>query len=132
MNIETKVVQAYSYSSYEGSKEEYLKFGWKHTEDTKVHAGRGYKQAYVLARDKDMPNYNSLVQLEKEYFNLKYSKKTYLEMEWENVLIAFALLIIPGIIYVSLKLNQKKKIKEHNAEVQKQMDAVVLKAKPLL
>ncbi|MDE7163822.1 MAG: hypothetical protein K2O04_00140 [Clostridiales bacterium] len=132
MNIETKVVEAYSYSSFDGSKEEYLKFGWTHTEDTQVHRGRGYKPAYVLARDKDMPNYNALTQLENEYFHLKHSKKTYNSMEWDNILLAFALFIIPGIIYVAVKLNQKKKIEEHNAEIQRQMNAVVSKAKPLL
>ena len=132
MNIETKTVSAYSYSSFDGSKDEYLNFGWKHTEDTQIHSGRSYHKAYVLARDKDMPKYKELTDLENEYFNLKRKKKTYNSMEWENVLLAFALFIIPGIIYVSVKLNQKKKINEHNAEIQKQMYAVAAKAKELL
>lgn len=131
MNVETKVVYAYSYSSYDGSKEEYLNFGWKHTEDTQVHYGRGYHPAYVLARDKDMPNYKAFVQLETEYFNLKHSKKTYSPMEWDNILLTFALFIIPGIIYVAVKSNQKRRIAEHNAEVQKKMDAVLSKARSL-
>ena len=131
MNIETKVIDAYGMSC-EGSKEDYLNFGWKHTEDTQVHIGRGFKPAYVLARDTDMPNYKSITQLENEYFHLKRTKKTYVPMEGLNVLLAFLCLIVPGIIYVALKLNQKKRIREHNAEIQKQMNAVVVKAKALL
>ncbi|MDE7158371.1 MAG: hypothetical protein K2N74_02250 [Clostridiales bacterium] len=132
MNIETKVVDTYSSSNFEGGKDEYLHFGWKHTEDTQVHRGRGYRTAHVLARDKDMPNYDALKKLEGEYFNLKSNKKTYYPMEWDNILLAFAFLIIPGIIYVTVKLKQKKRIRQHNDEIEKQMNAVVLKAKPLL
>ena len=132
MNVETKVVEAYSYSSYNGTKEEYLNFGWVHTEDTQVHQGRGYKPAYVLVRDKDMPHYSELCKLETEYFHLKSSKKHYSSMEWDNVLLAFALFLIPGILYVTFKLRQKKRIKQHNEEMEKQMRAVVAKAKPLL
>ena len=130
MNVETKVVDAYAMTS-DGYKEEYLNFGWVHTEDTEVHIGRGNKKAYVLVRDKDMPNYQTLTELEREYFRLKHTKKIYNEMEWENVLLAFVFLIIPGIIYVSVKLNQKKKIANHNYEVQKKMDAVAAKARKL-
>ena len=132
MNIETKTVNAYSHSNYEGGKDEYLNFGWTHTEDTQVHYGRGYHKAYVLARDKDMPNYATLSALEGKYFGLKRTKKIYTPMEGTTVALCFLFLIIPGILYVSLKLRQKSKINEHNYAVQKKMDAVVAEAKAYL
>lgn len=132
MNIETKTVREYSYSDREGTKDEYLHFGWQHTEDTEVHIGRGYKKAYVLARDKDMPNYAEISRLENEYFDLKRKQKTYVPMEASNVFWAFVFLLIPGIIYVAVKWTQKKKINEHNAEMQRQMQEVVSKVKAYL
>ncbi|MDE5562797.1 MAG: hypothetical protein K2J01_04550 [Clostridiales bacterium] len=132
MNIETKVVKVYNYSSYDENKDELMHFGWVHTEDTEVHEGRGYKPAYVMARDKNMPNYAAITALEKHYFNLKHTKKTYTPMEASNVLLAFVAFIIPGVLYVTFKSKQKKRIKEHNAAAQKQMDEIVAKAKLLL
>jgi hypothetical protein len=46
MNIETKTVR--------NNVEEYLKFGWKHTEDTRVRSGRTSHTEHILARDKDI------------------------------------------------------------------------------
>ncbi|MDE5592705.1 MAG: hypothetical protein K2I75_02100 [Clostridiales bacterium] len=85
-----------------------------------------------MARDKNMPNYATIVRLEGEYFNLKRTQKIYNPMEGTNVLLAFAFFIVPGILYVTFKLMQKKRIQEHNAAVQKQMDAIAAEAKPLL
>lgn len=132
MNIETKTVKSYSLSPYCKSREDCINFGWQHTGTERVHSGRTQRTEYILARDKNMPNYATLVRLEGEYFNLKRTKKVYNPMEGSHVLIAFAFFIVPGIIYVTFKLKQKKRINEHNAAVQKQMDAIVAKARPLL
>ena len=132
MNIETKTVKSYSPSPYVETKEDCIKFGWEQTGTERVRSGRTYRTEYILARDKNMPNYATLVRLEGEYFNLKRTLKTYDPMEGSHVLLAFAFFIVPGILYVTFKLKQKKRIQEHNAAVQKQMDAIVAKSKPLL
>lgn len=132
MNIETKVLKAYNNLSYEGTKDELVKFGWQHTEDTQVHSGRGTTLAYVLVRDKDMPNYQKLVELEQEYLHLKLQKKTYNRIDGGWCLVAFLCFIVPGVLYVVLKSRQKRNIQKHNEEIQRQMNEVLSQAKALL
>ena len=108
-------------------------FGWKQDGSRTVRRGRsGHRTIYTLKRDCDRLNYAEIVRLEGEYFDLKRTQKTYNPMEASHVLIAFAFFIVPGIIYVTFKLKQKKRIKEHNAAAQKQMDAIAAKAQQLL
>lgn len=124
MNVETKTV-AHEYG-------EFILFGWKKTEETRVRSGRTYHTRYVLARDKDMENYRLISALESKYFHLRSQKKTYTPMEPRNVALAFLIFLIPGIIYVTVKSKQKKKIQAYNREIQKEMDAVLAEVKPLL
>ena len=69
MNIETKSVR--------GNYDEYLKFGWEHTQDSPARSGRSHYTAHILARDKDMENHRLIETLEKKYFYLKSQIKTY-------------------------------------------------------
>lgn len=124
MNIETKSVY--------GDVDEYLDFGWKHTEDTSVRSGRTSHIKHILARDKDMPNYRLITALEAKYFDLKKQKWTYYPMEPGITLLLFLLLIFPGIIYFGVKSNQKSKVEAHNAKLQKQMNEVLEEVAPLL
>lgn len=124
MNIETKTVM--------NNVEEYLKFGWKHTEDTEVRSGRTYYTESILARDKDMENYRLIAALEAKYFNLKSQLKTYQPMDPLWGIVAFLCFIIPFIIYAVVKSNQKSNIEANNANIRKQMDAVLKEVQPLL
>lgn len=124
MNIETKTVM--------NNVEEYLKFGWKHTEDTSVRSGRTYYTESILARDKDMENYRLIAALEAKYFNLKSQLKTYQPMDPLWGIVAFLCFIIPFIIYAVVKSNQKSNIEANNANIRKQMDAVLKEVQPLL
>ena len=124
MNVETKTVGC--------EVEEYLKFGWKHTEDTRVRVGRSSHTRHILARDKDMPNYRLIAALENKYFTLKSQKKYYNSIDPLWCLVAFLVFIVPGIIYVVVKHNQKKNIEAHNYAIQRQMDAVLAEVKPLI
>lgn len=124
MNIETKTVM--------NNVEEYLKFGWKHTEDTRVRSGRTYYTESILARDKDMENYRLIAALEAKYFNLKSQLKTYQPMDPLWGIVAFLCFIIPFIIYAVVKSNQKSNIEANNANIRKQMDAVLKEVQPLL
>lgn len=67
MNIETKSVR--------GNYDEYLKFGWEHTQDSPARSGRSHYTAHILARDKDMENHRLIETLEKKVFLLKIPDK---------------------------------------------------------
>ena len=123
MNIETKIVKK--------DASEYLNFGWKQNEVTRVRSGRAHHFEYVLARDKDMPHYDELVSLERKYFGLKAQKRTYEPIDGLICLLAFLCLIFPGIIYVAYKCSQKNEIETNNANVQSQMNDVLAKARTL-
>ncbi len=124
MNIETKTIRY--------GVDEYLKFGWSHTEEVRRLSGRSYYSEYILARDKDMQNYKLVKALESKYFDLKNQKKDYTPIDGLWCFIAFACLIFPGIVYVAFKLNQKTRIEAFNADVQSKMDAVVKEVTPLI
>lgn len=124
MNIETKTVR--------NNVEEYLKFGWKHTEDTRVKQGRTHHTEHILARDKDMENYRLIATLEAKYFNLKSQLKIYKPMDVGASIFAFLCFIIPFVIYAGVKSNQKNNIEAHNANIHNQMDDVLKEVQSLL
>ena len=124
MNIETKLVS--------DDINEYLRFGWEHTDDTKVRTGRTLRLQHVLARDKDMENYRLIAALEAKYFMLKSQKKTYVPMDGGWGFVLFMLFVIPFILYAVIKHTQKKRIEEHNAKLQTQMNDILIEVKTLL
>lgn len=124
MNIETKTTRQ--------NYEEYLNFGWEHTEDAMVRCGKHHRTEHILARDKDMENYRVLEALENKYFKLKEQKQSYNPIDGGICFALFVLFIIPGILYVCYKSKQKEHIYAHNRSLQSQMDVVVKEAKELL
>lgn len=124
MNIETKTV--------EYGIDEYLKFGWSHTEDRKHSSGRSYYTEHILARDKDMPNYKRIKELEDEYFGLKRQIKGYSSMDLYWCFILFLLMVFPFFIYWGYKANQKQKREEHDKNIKKKMDEVLKEVATLL
>ncbi len=123
MDIETKEVIDSSDS---------LKFGWKLMETKRVHHGPHHSTRYVLSRDKQMPNYEKISSLERQYASLKGQLKTYEPMDPLIGIATFVLLVIPFIIYVLFKRNQKKDIEEHNINIRRRMSAVLKEVQPLL
>lgn len=124
MNVETKTIGS--------GIDEYSKFGWIHTENVSKRSGRLYYNEYVLVRDKDMQNYKLIKALESKYFALKSQKRCYEPIDGLWCFVAFVCLIIPGIIYVAFKLNQKTRIENFNANIQNKMDAVLKEVAPLI
>ena len=111
---------------------DYIYFGWQHTKDEYHRSGRSSWMSRIFARDMDMPNYKSIAELERKYFALKGQKKTYEPISVKWCFVALLCFLVPGIIYIAVKVNQKKRIREHNEQLQKQMDAVLALVKPLL
>ena len=135
MNIETREVLLGW--SEKGEREKNIKvyenFGWKYTQD----AHRGRTTYNILARDMDMPNYRLIKALDDKYFSLKAKKKVYTPIYDEpiNFLVMFLLLIlfvVPLVLYLVFKGIQKSKIKEHNADLERQMEECLKEAKALL
>ena len=124
MNIETKSVR--------GDVTDYIYFGWKHTEDTRVRGGRAGHTEHILARDKDMPNYSLIKALETKYFALKSSIKSYTPIDGGTCFLLFLALFLPGVIYVAYKSIQKSKIDEHNVPIEMEMRKIITEVKELV
>lgn len=119
---------------------DYKNFGWK-LAGTKIHMERhshgphhSTRQVtlYTLHRDTDMPNYKLIKAYEDKYFYLKNQKKSYKSVDKDVATLLFLVLIIPGVIYLSIKSAQKKRINEYNARISEQIDETLAKAKELL
>lgn len=124
MNIETKQVR------YDVN--DYLKFGWEHTQDVSVRFGPRHRKEHILVRDKDMPKYQVVVAYENKYFYLKRQLK---ELEEVSGLVAFALFlffIFPGVIYLVLKNNNNKRIIANNNAIKKQMNKILVDVSEIL
>ena len=129
MNIETREVWIdYKMRNDPNAFKEYEAFGWQHTQD--VHRGRS--DYAVLARDKDMPNYYRIVELDDQYFALKKKLKHYEKMSFSTFLLCLIIFIIPGIIYWLFKYLQKVSVRTHNDAIYAQMDALAQEARSLL
>lgn len=118
MNIETKRVR--------GDYHNYLNFGWKFTEDTSVRVGNHHRTEHVLARDKDMPKYQTIVAYENKYFTLKNRIKPHEEISPGTAIILLLLLIIPGVIYLIAKTNKNDEIDRANKEIRAQMNKILV------
>jgi len=120
MNIETKTVR--------NGVEDYLKFGWKHTEDIRTRHIKHHHIESVLARDKDMPHYRLISMLEKQYFTLKSGLKSEIEIHWDVFFILLLLFIIPGVIYLSVCKRKNQEIQQQNAAIYRKMNEVAKEA----
>ena len=122
------------FTDYQKEIEDNKAFGWEPTQViTSGTNGRGHSAHHyqIMARDTAMPHYSEFKSYETTYYELKSKRQRYKEMEMENVLLLLALLIVPGIIYIFSKLNQKKEIKQYNLELLRKMDETVTKARKI-
>lgn len=124
MSIETKEIRL--------NYDDYLLFGWKHQKDVRRGNARCHHTVHILERDKDMPNYAEIKDLERSYFALKSLLQIYKPADPALCALLFCLLIIPLAIYLSYKSSQKNKIANSNAEIKKKMHSIKEKAQTLL
>ena len=103
-------------------------FGYKVKEEITEGKGKNKVSYYVLERDKNNANYLTYVRLEKEYYQYKNGIKEYKGVNEILAMVLFLLLIIPGVIYVFKKKNEKKSIDENNAKMKKEMARVIQEA----
>jgi hypothetical protein len=113
-------------------KEIYETFGFRWLEEKTVHRGRTHHLKLVMVLDTNNPHSHELKALAEHYDAYNQKRKYYEEMEFTTILLLFLLFIIPGILYIVYKLNQKKRFAEYNAEIEIQKGKLLEKAKPLL
>lgn len=118
--------------SIRGPIDDYLIFGYQLSDDVRVRHGRIHHTEHILVRDKNMKNYSLIRQLEASYFSLKRQLKTYKEIDKGTCLVLFLLFIIPGILYVVFKKEQKQSIDDYNQKIKAQMYRIESKAAELL
>ncbi len=112
--------------------EDRKKFGWKNANEFPDFPANLSNSSQILARDKDMPNYDTITALEKKYETLK---KAYLHYEPMNIafaILTFCLGIIPFLIYLLVRANNKRNVESHNMFVYKELDSVKNEASALL
>lgn len=100
-------------------------FGWQKTEVIQERHGRSTYDYQILAREKDMPNYEKLSSLEKRYELAKSNLRTYSGIDFLTALLLFLLFIVPGVIYVVYKNTKKEEIETNNYKCEQTMKAAV-------
>lgn len=126
--IETREV----YAVHKEYIEDLTAFGWQKTEVVSRGSARSRSSYQVMARETGMPNYVEILKLENDYETAKKNLKSYKSMEFGVVLLFFLIFILPGIIYVLFKSNQKQNIEYHNAKCNAEMNAAKDAAKKLI
>ena len=109
--------------------EDLLNFGWQRTEQTREGSVRVHHNYQILARETTKDNYNVYRRYEVDYENAKSELKVYDEMEFSTVLLLLICFIVPGVLYIAYKLNQKANINSHNNDCKSKMQEAVKNAK---
>lgn len=109
--------------------EDLLNFGWQRTQQTREGSVRVHHNYQILARETTKDNYNVYRRYEVDYENAKAELKVYDEMEFSTVLLLLICFIVPGVLYIAYKLNQKSSINSHNNNCKSKMQEAVKNAK---
>ena len=104
-------------------------FGWQKTQEVLRHHGRTSSRVQVLARETSMPNYTEYVKYENEYEAAKGEIKNYNPMELSTIFLLLILFIVPGVLYIAFKSNQKSNINNNNQQCHEKMQHAVVSAK---
>ncbi len=117
------------YDRCHGYIQDMTAFGWQPTQETTRRSGKLHSKYQIMARDTSMEHYNDYRRLEIDYETAKGEFKYYSEMEFLTVLLLLVLFIIPGVLYIVFKNNQKKEIGVHNYRCREKMKKAVDTAK---
>ena len=106
-------------------------FGWQPTQESTETHGRTTSHYQIMARETSMEHYNEFRKLESEYELAKSQIETYSSMEFTTVLLLLLIFIVPGVIYIAYKTNQKNSINENNAKCHSRMQKAVADARKI-
>lgn len=127
--IETKEIGLYGDQKQKDYIQDLTAFGWQPTQTASRRSGRSSHTVQIMARETSMPHYNDYRRLEEDYETAKGNMKYYSSMEASTVLLLLLLLIIPGVLYIAFKSNQKSNIEAHNNQCKQQMQKAVIAAR---
>lgn len=86
------------------------------------------KRKLVFTRPTNIPYKEKLNELEYHYNDLESKKQYYVSIDPFNFLFLLILLIIPGVIYIAVKIHKKHKIKKNNIEIENEQQAILTEA----
>jgi hypothetical protein len=92
----------------------YYPFGWRFDHEYTRRFGRTNVTYVALVRDKDMPLYDDIVKLEREYQEILQTKKDTNEFSFLLFIILSLFFVIPGIVYLGYFLSERASIREAN------------------
>lgn len=104
-------------------------FGWQPTQETSSRSGRTTHYYQIMARETSMPHYNEYRRLENDYETAKGNLQVYNSMEFTIVLLLLLIFIVPGVIYIAYKTNQKNNIESNNQKCRSQMQKAMAAAR---
>ena len=108
------------------------KFGWRYAEDFPDFPQEAPNKEKYLARDKDMSNYELITALEKKYFETKGKQVTYQPANPFLIVIFLLLGLLPLILYLLFKSNEKNEYYNYNSKLKNEMESIAKEASLLL
>ncbi len=111
-------------------------FGWQATKEIERtgHRSRGRTytyQVYEIERDKDMPNYDLYVEYQNEYYNAKNRIQEVPAFSFGSALLLLLIFIVPGVLYILLKILEITRVKKKNNENVEKMNQALENARNL-
>lgn len=106
-------------------------FGWKGEDKRIIVSPSSSNTQITFVRDRDMPNYEKLASLQNDYESVEKSRENEPEYDPTILVVAFLIVVIPGLIYILYKQIQRKKVKERNESREKIMQDILNQAQPL-
>lgn len=129
--IETKEIELYGDQKQKDYIQDLTAFGWQPTQITSRRSRRSSHTVQIMARESSMPHYNDYRRLEEDYETAKGNMKYYSPMEASTVFLLLLILIIPGVLYIAFKSDQKSNIEVHNNQCKQQMQKAVSSARSI-
>lgn len=129
--IETKEIELYGDQKQKDYIQDLTAFGWQPTQITSRRSRRSSHIVQIMARETSMPHYNDYRRLEEDYETAKGNMKYYSPMEASTVFLLLLILIIPGVLYIAFKSDQKSNIEAHNNQCKQQMQKAVSSARSI-
>lgn len=104
-------------------------FGWEIVdEEVYKRTNNAWRKYCIMVRQREIPHHNELVELEKEYEEVRKSIMPLPKGNRGLAFMLFLILLVPGIIYVNVKKSQRKKVRNANKEAEAKILEITKKA----
>ena len=103
--------------------DDYARFGWVEAQDGA--SDHLFGKTFDIIRNTDIPNFAEIARLEKIYFSREVHLKKYDFIDPGIAIVLFFFAIIPGVIYIIVKIIKKRRIDKENKEIRAELDAIL-------